>query len=102
MVFAYNYASIVFLLAILGIGAGGIFSYYIFKDKDISQAPRIFAALLVFLGISLLLFLAALTELRTTAPFNCFALLLLPFFLAGMFCSQRFKYLAEGSFRLYA
>jgi hypothetical protein len=102
VVFPHDYASIVLLLAILGTGAGGTFSYYIFKDKDISQAPRIFAALLVFLENSLLLLLAAVRELRTTAPFNCFALLLLPFFLAGMFCSQWFKYLAEGSFRLCA
>ncbi len=102
VIFAYDYAFIILSLAILGIGTGGVFSYYRFKGKDISQAPKTFAGVLVFLGMSLLVFLAAVTELKITFPPAFFVLLLLPFFFAGVFYSQLFKSLAENSFTLYA
>jgi hypothetical protein len=79
VIFAYDYAFIILSLAILGIGTGGIFSYYRFKGKDISQAPKTFARVLVFLGLSLLVFLASVMALKTTFPFAYFVLLLLPF-----------------------
>jgi hypothetical protein len=102
VIFAYDYAFIILSLAILGIGTGGIFSYYRFKGKDISQAPRTFTRVLVMLGLSLLVFLAAVTALKTTFPFAYFALLLLPFFFAGVYYSLLFKSFAENSFKLYA
>jgi len=102
VIFAYDYAFIILSLAILGIGAGGIFSYYRFKNKDVSKAPGTFTAVLVFMGISLPLFLTAVIELKITVPFVYFLLLLLPFFLAGVFYSQLFKSFAESSFKLYA
>jgi spermidine synthase len=102
VIFAYDYAFIILSLAILGIGTGGIFSYYRFKGQDISQAPKTFARVLIFLGLSLLVFLAAVTELKITFPLAFFVLLLFPFFFAGVFYSQLFKSLAENSFTLYA
>jgi hypothetical protein len=102
VIFAYDYAFIILSLAILGIGTGGIFSYYRFKGKDISQAPRTFARVLVMLGLSLLVFLAAVTALKTTFPFAYFVLLLFPFFFAEVFYSLLFKSFAENSFKLYA
>ncbi len=102
LIFAYDYAFIILSLAILGLGTGGIFSYYRIKNTEASGAPSVIALVLLVSGVSLLLFVIIVAELKLTNPFVYFFLLCIPFFLAGIVYAQLFKYYAEYSFKLYA
>lgn len=90
-------------LAILGLGCGGIFAYYKFRSTGPTDAFRVFSITLLAFGVSLGLFIIATTQIPfITNPFFYFALLFLPFFLAGIFYALAFKVYAEESFRIYA
>lgn len=102
VIFACDYAFIILSLAILGIGVGGIVTHYQSRNQNDSRVPGTTATILDLLGISLLLFLFAVTELQITIPVVYFVLLLLPFVFAGIFSSRMFKRFAERSFSLYA
>ena len=102
VIFVNNYAFIILSLAILGLGAGGIYSHYRIKSNEINKASKIIFRIIILIGISLLFFIIATILLTITNPFIYFFLLFLPFFLSGIIYSQVFKYLAEKSFLLYA
>ncbi len=102
LIFAYDYAFIILSLAILGLGTGGVFSYYWVKMADLSRAPKGIAILLLLTGISISLFITVTAELELTSYFIYFFLLFIPFFLAGIVYAQLFKLFAEHSFKLYA
>ena len=102
VIFVNNYAFMILSLAILGLGCGGIYSYYRIKEKKQAELFIAIAILIVLLGISFSLFIVAVTKFNITNPFLYFFLLFLPFFFAGIFYAQIFKYYAEHSFKLYA
>jgi hypothetical protein len=91
-------------LAILGLGGGGIFSYYKIKIDKIDEA-KLSASVVKFLiltAVSLVIFIAVIIVVDVTNPFLYFFLLVLPFFFAGVVYSQLFKNFAENGFKLYA
>ncbi len=102
LIFAYDYAFIILSLAILGIGTGGIFSYYRISNGEVSAAPKLFSGILFLEGIFLLSFVVAVAEFGITNYFVFFFLLIIPFFLAGIVYAQLFKLYAEYGFALYA
>ena len=102
VIFVYNYAFIILSLAILGLGCGGIFSYYKIKKKSSTDSFKIISGTVFLIGLSFSLFIVTVIELNITNPFIYFLLLFLPFFFAGIVYSQLFKLYAEHSFKLYA
>ena len=102
VIFVNNYAFIILSLAILGLGCGGIYSYYRIKKKEPAELFNVIAIIIVLIGISFSLFIIAITKFNITNHFIYFFLLFLPFFFAGIFYAQIFKYYAEHSFKLYA
>ena len=102
VIYVNNYAFIILSLAILGLGCGGIYSYHSIKKKEPAELFNVIAIIIVIIGISFSLFIIVITKFKITNPFIYFFLLFLPFFFAGIFYAQIFKYYAEHSFRLYA
>ncbi|MEJ2196222.1 MAG: hypothetical protein P8X73_15370, partial [Ignavibacteriaceae bacterium] len=102
VIFVNNYAFIILSLAILGLGCGGIYSYYRIKNKNPAELFNVIAKIIFLIGISFSFFIIAIIKFKITDPFVYFFLLFLPFFFAGIFYAQLFKYYAEHSFKLYA
>jgi len=100
VVFVQNYAFIVLSLAILGLGSGGIFSYYKIKPRD-NQFKAVFRSLIA-VGISLAFFMVAVIEFAVVNPFIYFLLLFLPFFFGGIVYAQIYKLYSLLSYKLYA
>ena len=102
VIFVNDYSFIILSLAILGLGSGGIFSYYKIKVPEISAAPGIISKSLFFFSTSLCIFIILVIRISITNPFIYFFFLFIPFFFAGIVYSQIFKFYAEYSFKLYA
>ncbi|HPC35931.1 MAG TPA: hypothetical protein P5268_07415 [Candidatus Marinimicrobia bacterium] len=102
VIFVNNYAFIILSLAILGLGMGGVFSYYRYSASKIPQVVRTIARFLFLTGISLLLFIISVIGFSITNPFIYFPLLFLPFFFAGVVYALIFRIFADESFKLYA
>ncbi len=100
VIFVQDYAFIVLSLALLGLGAGGVFSYY--RIKPGNDPARVVYRALFALGASLCLFIIATIELSITNAFLFLSLLILPFFSAGIFYAQIYKSFGSASFSLYA
>ncbi len=92
--------SLYFLSLSLGIGAGGVFSYYKVKAGD--DPSKIVYRVLFALGISLCIFITATIGLSITSPFVFLLLVFLPFFSSGVVYAQIYKAYSTSSFRLYA
>jgi spermidine synthase len=102
VVFVNNYAFIILSLAILGLGCGGIFSYYKINRQNPSELFNVISGTVFLIGLSFSTFIVAVIKLNITEPFIYFLLLFFPFFFAGIVYSQLFKLYAEHSFKLYA
>ena len=100
VIFVQNYAFIILCLALLGLGNGGVFSYYRFKSKE--NPSRILLQSFFLLGVSLCLFIVAVIELALTNSFIFFVLLFLPFLISGIAYAQIYKTYSALSFPLYA
>ena len=100
VIFVQDYAFITLSLALLGIGSGGVFSYYKVKAGD--DSSRIVYRALCALGVSLCIFITATIELSITNPFFFFVLVFLPFFSSGVIYAQIYKTYSTLSFKLYA
>jgi predicted membrane-bound spermidine synthase len=100
VIFVNDYAFIILSLAILGLGSGGIYSYYRLKAVD-HPSNRIYWLLLLW-SASLCVFIVSVIALSITTPFLFFFLLFLPFFIAGLVYAQAYKIFSEQSFTLYA
>jgi len=100
VIFVHNYAFIILSLAILGLGSGGIFSYYKIKASD-NPFKVVFQSLFL-LGVSLCVSIILVIRLSITNPFVFFPLLFLPFFFGGIVYAQVYKIYSELSHKLYA
>ncbi|MCG6915751.1 hypothetical protein LJE86_17750, partial [bacterium BMS3Abin03] len=69
VIFVYNYAFIILSLAILGLGCGGIFSYYKIKKKSSTDSFKIISGTVFLIGLSFSLFIVTVIELNITNPF---------------------------------
>jgi spermidine synthase len=101
VIFVNNYAFIILSLAILGLAAGGIYSYYRVKI-EIPKTPKLLFNYLLLAGSSLFIFIFSITVLEIINPFVYFLLLFLPFFFFGVIYAQLFKIFADKGFILYA
>ena len=100
VIFVQDYAFIILSLALLGLGSGGVFSYYRLKSKK--DPSRILLQSFFVLGVSLCLFIVAVIELALTNAFIFFLLLFLPFLISGIVYAQIYKTYSALSFPIYA
>ncbi|MEJ5352326.1 MAG: hypothetical protein WHS65_12130 [Melioribacteraceae bacterium] len=102
VIFVYNYAYIILSFAILGLGCGGIYSFYKIKIKDKNTLNEIVFRLLLYYALSLTGFIVLVILFAITNHFVFFLLLIVPFFLAGILYSIFFEYYSEIISKLYA
>ena len=103
LIFVQNYAFIILSLAILGLGSGGIYSYYKIKPEEGStKGPRIFSKFIFLSGISLVFFIVLEIIVSITNPYIYFFFLFFPFFFAGIVYAEFFGNYASAGFRIYA
>ncbi len=102
VIFVNNYAFIILSLAILGLGAGGIFAYCRSNSPKSINYNSYFSNIIILLAITILLFLLVITKLKAINPFLYFVLLFLPFFITGIFYAKIFKTFAQSGFTIYA
>ena len=100
VIFVQDYAFIILSLALLGLGAGGVFSYYRIKPGD--DPSRVIYRVLLALGVTICLFVTVTIELSIANPFLFLSLLILPFFAGGIVYSQIYRAYGSSSFPLYA
>ncbi len=103
VIFVQNYAFIILSLAILGLGSGGIYSFYKTKPGEKSSEIRNIFGLFIFLsGSSLVLFIILEIILSITNPYIYFFFLFIPFFFAGIVYAEFFRNYANAGFKIYA
>ncbi len=103
LIFVQNYAFIILSLAILGLGSGGIYSYYKIKPEEGStKNPKVFSRYILLSGGSLFLFIILEIFFFITNPYLYFFLLFFPFFFAGIVYAEFFSNYASAGFRVYA
>jgi hypothetical protein len=103
LIFVQNYAFIILSLAILGLGSGGIYSYYKIKPEEGStKCPKIFSKFIVLSGCSLVLFIILEIILSITNPYIYFFFLFIPFFFTGVVYAEFFSTCASSGFTIYA
>ena len=100
VIFVQDYAFITLSLALLGLGSGGVFSYY--RIKTDGDPRKVIVRALSALGVLLCVFITATIELSITSPLPFFVLVFLPFFAAGILYAQIYRAYSTLSFRLYA
>ena len=100
VIFVQDYAFIILSLALLGIGSGGVFSYY--RVGTAVDLPRVAGRAALALGVSLCIFTAAVTGLSITNQFAFLLLLFIPFFASGIAYAQIYRAFSTLSFALYA
>ncbi|MCF7884986.1 MAG: hypothetical protein K9M80_00695 [Candidatus Marinimicrobia bacterium] len=102
VIFVNNYAFIILSLAILGLGSGGIYSYYRVKADNIVEINRLLLIFTIIIGITFVIFILSTILFSLTNSFIYFFLLFLPFFFSGIVYALIFKNYAAQSFKLYA
>jgi len=103
LIFVQNYAFIILSLAILGLGSGGIYSYYKIKPDDSStKGPKIFSKFIFLSGTSLVFFIGLEILLSIANPYLYFFFLFFPFFFAGIVYAEFFSKYASAGFKIYA
>jgi len=102
VIFVYNYAFIILSFAILGLGCGGIYSFYKIKIKEKDNLNEIVFRILLYYAFSLAGFIIFVVLFSITNHFVFFVLLIVPFFFSGILYSIFFEYYSEIISRLYA
>ena len=103
VIFVQNYAFIILSLAILGLGSGGIYSFYKIKPEEgLADNPKIFKKFIFLSGASLIIFIVLEIILSIANPYIYFLLLFLPFFFAGVVYAEFFSNYASAGFKIYA
>ncbi|MGA9121114.1 MAG: hypothetical protein WB699_17245 [Bacteroidota bacterium] len=100
VIFVQDYAFITLSLALLGLGCGGVFSYY--KIKAAEDLSKIAYRALFALGVLLCVFITATIWLSITSPFAFLVFVFLPFFAGGIVYAQIYRACPTLSFSLYA
>ncbi|MBP1655916.1 MAG: spermine synthase [Bacteroidetes bacterium] len=100
VIFVQDYAFIILSLALLGIGSGGVFSYY--RVGTAVDLRGVAGRAALALGVSLCIFAAAVTGLSITNQFAFLLLLFIPFFASGIAYAQIYRAFSTLSFALYA
>jgi predicted membrane-bound spermidine synthase len=104
VMFSYHYVFLLVSLAILGLGAGGI---YVLKKGEKRADGKVNQKILAFSSGLMALSILGMTVLTIKVPFlrNVFsatALTFFPFFFGGIFLSGAFRLFTEKSTRIYA
>ncbi len=103
VVFVQNYAFIILSLAILGLGSGGIYSFYKIKsDEESTKNQKIFSLFIFLSGASLIFFIISVVIVSITNIFIFLFLLFMPFFFAGIIYAEFFRSYANAGFIIYA
>ncbi len=103
LIFVQNYAFMILSFAILGLGSGGIYSYYKIKpDEGSAKGPKIFSKFILLSGTSLIFFIGLEITLSITNPYLYFFFLFFPFFFAGILYAEFFSNYAGAGFKIYA
>ena len=103
LIFVQNYAFIILSLAILGLGGGGIYSFYKLRPQEGStRNPRTLSLLFFLTGASLICSIVLIILLSITSPAIYFVLVFVPFFFAGIIYAEFFSAYAGSGFRIYA
>ncbi len=103
LIFVQNYAFMILSLAILGLGSGGIYSFYRMKPGDGSaMGPKVLSRFILLSGVSLVSFVGLEIVFSITDQYVYFFLLFLPFFFAGIVYAEFFRNYASAGFRIYA
>jgi len=85
LIFVQNYAFIILSLAILGLGSGGIYSYYkIMPEEEPAKNQRILSQFILLSGVSIIFFIVLEIILSITNPYIYFFFLFIPFFFARL------------------
>ncbi len=100
VIFVQDYAFITLSLALLGLGSGGVFSYY--KLTAPGGPPRIVYRAAFALGVLFIVFITATIVLSITSPVVFLFFVFLPFFAGGIVYAQIYKNHPALSFTLYA
>ena len=103
VIFVQNYAFIILSFAILGLGSGGIYSFYKIKPRvGETKSLKIFSLSIFLSGASLIIFIILVIILSITNPYIYFFLLFIPFFFAGIAYVEFFRDYASSGFKIYA
>ncbi|MGD8779037.1 MAG: hypothetical protein PVH88_08780 [Ignavibacteria bacterium] len=103
VIFVQNYAFIILSFGILGLGSGGIYSFYSIKPEEGTSKSRKILSLFIFLsGVSLIFFIVLVILLSITNPYIYFLLLFIPFFFVGIVYAEFFRNYANTGFKIYA
>ncbi len=103
LIFVQNYAFIILSLAILGLGSGGIYSFYRIKpDEESANNSKVFGKFILLSGISLVFFIVLEIIFSIADPYIYFFLLFFPFFFAGIVYAEFFCIYASVGFKVYA
>jgi hypothetical protein len=90
-------------LAILGLGSGGIYSFYrIGPEEGSTKGPKVISRFIVLSGLSLILFVILEIISSIANPYIYFLLLFIPFFFAGIVYAEFFSNYASSGFTIYA
>jgi hypothetical protein len=102
LIFVQNYAFIILSLAILGLGSGGLYSFYrIGPQEGSTKGPRVFSRFIFLSGLSLVLFIILEIIFSIANPYIYFFLLFIPFFFAGIVYAEFFSTYAGSGFAIY-
>jgi spermidine synthase len=106
IIFAFNYVFVIISLAILGLGCGGIFAYYKWRNQQIRILDNIYNTL-SFYGSLFALSVSLFIVLTTSVPFFIyslpfFAISFMPFFFAGFILAIIFRAFPQEIFKIYA
>ena len=103
VIYTHNYVFIIVSLAILGLGAGGIFAFYGWRHKELDEPSKNLSlqTSLFSISVSLYIIFATSSNLYATKGLY-FITLFIPFFFAGVALSLAFRVFAIESFKLYA
>ena len=103
VIFVQNYAFIILSLAILGLGSGGIYSFYkLTPGEESSEIKKPIGVFIVRSGMSTLLFIILEIIFSITNPYLYFFFLFFPFFFAGIVYAEFFRTYASAGFTIYA
>ena len=106
IIFSLNYVFMIVSLAILGLGCGGIYAFYKWRNQQIRILNNIYNTLSFYaslFALSVSLFIILITSVPFfiySIPF--FTISFMPFFFAGFLLAIIFRAFPQESFKIYA